>query len=63
MTIGEDPIAEFDDDVPEIGTLQRPAANPLSARRSVERLLERRALRSHLRDELDDSMSFDDLDW
>jgi hypothetical protein len=63
MSLGEDLIADFDDDAPEMGVLQRPLVNPLSARRSLERLLEQRALKSRLRDELDDRESLDDLDW
>ena len=63
MSLGDDLSADFDDDAPEMGVLQRPLVNPLSARRSLERLLEQRALKSRLRDELDDGESMDDLDW
>ena len=63
MSLGDDLIADFEDDAPDMGVLQRPLVNPLSARRSLERLLEQRALKSRLRDELDDRASLDDLDW
>jgi|GEM_PF-1405604 len=64
MSLGDELIADFDDDSPELGMLQqRPLVNPLSARRALERLLEQRALKSRLRDELDDAQGVDDLDW
>ena len=63
MSLGDELIADFDDDAPELGVMQRPLVNPLSARRALERLLEQRALKSRLRDELDDAQGVDDLDW
>ncbi len=63
MSLGDELIADFDDDSPELSIMQRPLMNPLSARRALERLLEQRALKSRLRDELDDRQTVDDLDW
>jgi hypothetical protein len=63
MHLTEELLPDFDDDTSELQTLQRPPVNPLSARRSLERLLEQRALRSRLKDDLDDSQNLDDLDW
>lgn len=63
MTLNEELLPDFEDDPAELGALQRPMVNPLSARRSLERLLEQRALRSRLKDDLDDSQNLDDLDW
>jgi hypothetical protein len=59
----EELLPDFDDDASELHVVQRPPVNPLSARRSLERLLEQRALRSRLKDDLDDSQNLDDLDW
>jgi hypothetical protein len=63
MNLNDELLADFDDDPSELGALQRPLVNPLSARRSLERLLEQRALRSRLHDDLDDTQSLDELDW
>ncbi len=63
MNLTEELLPDFDDDASELRALQRPPLNPLSARRSLERLLEQRALRSRLKDDLDESQSLDDLDW
>jgi len=63
MNLTEELLPDFDDDPSELRALQRLPVNPLSARRSLERLLEQRALRSHLKDDLDDSQNLDDLDW
>lgn len=63
MSLGDELIADFDDDSPELSIMQRPLMNPLSTRRALERLLEQRALKSRLRDELDDRQTVDDLDW
>jgi hypothetical protein len=63
MNLTDDPSTDFDDDLPEVGTAPRPLVNPLAARRSLERLLEQRALRNRLHDDLDDTASLDELDW
>jgi hypothetical protein len=63
MNLNDELLADFDDEPSELVTLQRPLINPLSARRSLERLLEQRALRSRLHDDLDDTQSLDELDW
>jgi hypothetical protein len=63
MSLTDDLSADFDDDLPEVGTAPRPLVNPLAARRSLERLLEQRALRNRLHDDLDDTHSLDELDW
>lgn len=63
MNLTDDPAMDFDDDLPETSTAPRPLVNPLAARRSLERLLEQRALRNRLHDDLDDSHSLDELDW
>lgn len=63
MNLTEELLPDFDDDPSDLHALQRPAVNPLSARRSLERLLEQRALRSRLKDDLDESQNLDDLDW
>lgn len=63
MQLADELLYEFDDDPSELSALQRLPANPLSARRSLERLLEQRALRSRLTDELHDSQQLDDMEW
>nr|WP_041483608.1 hypothetical protein [Thioalkalivibrio paradoxus] len=63
MTLSDDLSLDYDDDTMDIGAMQRAQANPLAARRSLERLLEQRALRSRLRDDLDEGVALDDLDW
>lgn len=63
MNMTDDLAMDFDDDLAEVNSAPRPLVNPLAARRSLERLLEQRALRNHLRDDLDDSHSLDELDW
>ncbi|MBS0003496.1 MAG: hypothetical protein KFF45_10515 [Thioalkalivibrio sp.] len=63
MHLTDEPLQEFDDDPSELRALQRPPLNPLSARRSLERLLEQRALRSRLTDELHESQQLDDMEW
>ena len=63
MSLNDDLSTDFDDDLPEVGTAPRPLLNPLAARRSLERLLEQRALRSRLHDDLDDTVSLEELDW
>ena len=63
MNLNDDIPSDLDDIIPEMSGLQRPLVSPLSARRSVERLLEQRALRSRLRDDLDDRSNLDDVDW
>ncbi|AGA34073.1 hypothetical protein TVNIR_2430 [Thioalkalivibrio nitratireducens DSM 14787] len=63
MSLNDDLNLEYDDDTVDIGAMQRPQTNPLAARRSLERLLEQRALRSRLRDDLDEGGALDDLDW
>ncbi|MCA1790509.1 MAG: hypothetical protein LC667_11830 [Thioalkalivibrio sp.] len=63
MSLTDDLSTDLDDDLPEVSTAPRPLVNPLAARRSLERLLEQRALRSRLHDDLDDSHALDELDW
>nr|WP_296751783.1 hypothetical protein [Thioalkalivibrio sp.] len=63
MNLTDDLSTDFDDDLPEASTPPRPLVNPLAARRSLERLLEQRALRNRLHDDLDDAQSLDELDW
>jgi len=63
MQLADELLHEFDDDPSELTALQRPSMNPLSARRSLERLLEQRALRSRLTDELHGSQQLDDMEW
>jgi len=63
MNLTEELLPDFDDDPSELRALQRLPVNPLSARRSLERLLEQRALRSRLKDDLDQSQNLEDLDW
>lgn len=59
----EDTRIHYEEDGQDLIALQKPMLNPAAARRSVERLLEQRALRSRLTDELGNEGSFDDLDW
>lgn len=59
----EDLRGNYDEESPDLLAMQKPTLNPAAARRSVERLLEQRALRNRLTDELGNSGSFDDLDW
>ncbi|TVP83420.1 MAG: hypothetical protein EA347_12595 [Thioalkalivibrio sp.] len=63
MHLTDEPSNEFDDDLSDLRALQRPPLHALSARRSLERLLEQRALRSRLTDELHDSQQLDDMEW
>jgi hypothetical protein len=63
MNPNDDMLHDFDDDAPELGALQNPLLNPLTARRSLERLLERRALKSRLHDELAERQPVEDFDW
>ncbi len=63
MNLTDDLSTDFDDELPEVSATPRPMVNPLAARRSLERLLERRALRSRIHDDLDDTASLDELDW
>ena len=63
MHLTDELLQEFDDDPAELRALQRPPVNPLSARRSLERLLEQRALRSRLTDELHEGQQLDDMEW
>ena len=63
MNLNDDLSADFDEDLPEVNAAPRPLVNPLAARRSLERLMEQRALRNRLHDDLDDTASLDELDW
>ncbi len=63
MNLNDELSADFEDDLPEVNVVPRPLVNPLAARRSLERLMEQRALRSRLQDDLDDTASLDELDW
>lgn len=63
MHLTEELLPDFDDDAADLRALQRPTVDPRSARRSLERLLEQRALRSRLKDDLDEGQNLDELDW
>lgn len=63
MNLTEELLPDFDDDSADFHAPQRPRIDPLSARRSLERLLEQRALRSRLKDDLDEGHNLDELDW
>jgi hypothetical protein len=63
MHLYDETPLEFDEDFAVTTQPVRASSPPLAARRSIERLIEQKALRHRLRDELDMNADLDSLQW